>query len=97
MNHPIRRGLTHSVAILYLGVSLREFRSNWLPHLAVVIAGNRRLVDKHELDALFEQRKQVCQRDKQQPSRLDEPSARELSKVLKACRQFSQKKRGRDA
>lgn len=98
MNKPtlLQRGLTQADAIAYLHLSKREFLGNWLPHLSVVPAGNRRLIDRHELDALFERRK-TMPLERQQPSdRCDERVSRELNAVLAACRQQGRKRQAAD-
>ncbi len=87
------RALTASAAAPYLGVSRREFRVNWLPYLSTVIAGNRKLFDKAELDALFEQRKEAPSAPLQLAGPTSESSARNLQHILSACGQLSRARR----
>ena len=54
--HP--RGLSSGEAFAYLGVSRREFKENWKPHLPFIKSGTRVLYDVMDLDLLFEAKKQ---------------------------------------
>ena len=87
------RALTAIAAAAYLGISRREFQVNWSPGLSIVIAGNRKLFDKAELDALFEQKKERHSTALQSLKACPQSSTRKLQRILSACGQLSRRRK----
>src|SRR5262252_1789916 len=58
----MKRGLTYSEAIAYVGVKRRAFDHHWRPHLVAIAHGTSLVFDREDLDRLFNELKQCAAR-----------------------------------